>query len=581
MRFSSLLQRLFPFIDDLRTWRQDIRADMTAGLSVAFVAVPQAMAYALIAGLPPQYGIYASIAPVIIAALWGSSRYLVAGPTNATAMILFSALAQLSVGGTLLSALPMEERLPYVMGLTLLTGLIQIIMGMARLGDLTNFVSHSVIVGFTTGAALLIAAGQLKTVLGIQIQSAPGFFPQLYATFTQYTLFNYWSLGVTLASMLCFWLFKRFSTRFPSALFTLLLLSIAGVILDFRSHGVSLTGAIPQSLPPLSLPADFNLEIIRELFTPALALALMGAVESLAIGKRLSAVREDQFHGSQELFAQGMGNIAAAFTSGMPGCGSFTRSALNLAVGARTRFAAVASGIFVIPFLLILAPAAAWIPLPALAGILLMLSFGMINWEEIRFCLVTTRMDRYVFLTTVGSALLLDLEHAILLGVLLSLGLFIHRSSHPSITRLRAGADELTLWPWLKNCPRLCIYMIEGTLCFGAINELERQLREQESQHARVVLLHLARVFWLDASGAHALIHFTERCLAKDMQIVLVVGNTHVLKTLRRSGLLDLLDDAYVAHTLQEGMALCQKLPCCPQESSTQEGYPLVTDKKE
>lgn len=560
------LSQLFPFVADAKGWTAaDARADMAAGLTGAFVAVPQAMAYALIAGLPPQYGIYASIAPVIIAALWGSSRFVVAGPTNATAMILFSALAQLSVGGVILSSLPVEARLPFVFGLSLLTGLIQVAMGLARLGDLVNFISHSVVVGFTTGAALLIGAGQLKTVLGVQTQSAPGFFPQLLATFNQSPQLNLWSVGVALASMLCFWALKTWTPRLPAALLTLVSVSAAGALLQVGAHGVKLAGAIPQGLPPLSLPPEFSMETLRTLFTPALALALMGAVESLAMGKRLAAARDDSFNGSQELAAQGLGNIAAAFTSGMPGCGSFTRSALNLAAGARTRFAAVFAGLIVIPLLLLLAPLAAWIPMPALAGILLMLSAGMIDREEIRFCMVTTRMDKYVFLTTTAAALLLDLERAVLLGVLLSLGLFIRRVSYPQVTRLRAGDPLLAPWLWLRDCPRLSIYLLEGTLFFGAINELERQLHEQEAKHARVVLLHMARVFWLDASGVHALASFIERCLARDMEVVLVVGNEQVMDILRRSGLLALLGDDYVARTLAQGLSLCRA--CCDDKA--------------
>ncbi|MGE9984681.1 SulP family inorganic anion transporter [Desulfovibrio sp. SGI.169] len=550
----------FPFLETLRTYTaRDFRADFTAALTVTPVAIPQAMAYALIAGAHPQYGIYACMLPVIVAALWGSARYLAAGPTNAISMVLFSTMATVSVGGAQLSSLPEEARMTYIFGLALLCGLIQVGMGLARLGELANFISYSVMVAFATGAALLIAAGQLKTVLGLTGPKPAGFFPQIGMAVQHIGQINCWSLGLALLTIGLILILRRVSRRFPATLGALALAGAAGALLRVEEHGVALVGPVPNIIPPFSPPPSFDLTVLGDLFMPALAIALLGAVESLAIGKQMAAVRGDSFDGSQELVAQGLGNMAAGLTSGIPGCGSFTRSSLVVASGGKTRMSTVFSGLLALPMLFALAPLMSWLPLPALGGVLLLISFQMINREAIRLCLVATRIDRAVLLLTFAATLILDLERAIFVGVLISLILFIYKTAHPRVRRLRPED------PLLRNAPPdmppgVAVYVIEGTLFFGAIHELERQLYEEDREPARLVLLHLTRVFWLDASGAHALAQFVERCYARSMPVILVVGSRNVREILQRTGILDYLSSGFAAATINEGLSLAASL---------------------
>ena len=414
--------RLFPFLNELRHYSlRDFRADFVAALTVTPMAVPQAMAYALIAGVHPQYGIYACMLPVIVAALWGSARYLAAGPTNAISMVLFTTMSTVSIGGITVASLPEEARMPYIFGIALLCGLIQVGMGLARLGELANFISHSVMVAFSAGAALLIASGQLKTALGLPSSQAQGFFPQIDHVIHNFTHLNIWCLLVSGGTILLILLFKRISRRFPATLAALVIISAVSALLGLHEQGVRLVGAIPSVVPPLSLPPAFDMASIRDLFMPALAIALLGAVESLAIGKQLAGIRGDRFDGSQELIGQGLGNIAAGLTSGIPGCGSFTRSALVVTSGGRSRMGTVFSGLLALPMLFVMAPLVSWLPMPALAGVLLLISVNMIDIPAIRLCLRATRIDRWVLLITFASTLLLDLERAVFIGVLLSL----------------------------------------------------------------------------------------------------------------------------------------------------------------
>lgn len=565
--FSLSLARFFPFLTVAREYTaQKFRADMSAALTVATVSLPQSMAYAIIAGVHPKYGLYASILPVVVAALWGSSRYLVAGPTNAISMVLFSTLAHVSVGGVLIVSMPEPAMMGYIFGIALLTGFLQIVMGLARLGDLVNFISHSVMVGFTAGAALLIGSGQIKNLLGTAYNTGSNFFLQIWGGVNALPAAHVPSVVLALATMLVVVLLRRRWPRMPVSFVAIVLAALATWYFDLQSMGVQLVGAMPQELPPLSLPAAFDMQALRDLFFPAVAIALLGAVESLALGKSMASARGQQMDGNQELIAQGLGNMAAGLTSGIPGCGSFSRSAVNTKSGAKTRFSAAFSGIYTLVFMLALAPAVSYIPMPALAGILFVIIWGMIDTEGISLCWKATRIDRAVLLSTFAGTLLLNLEQAVLLGVILSLVLFLFKVSHPRVTLLPRTDPLLRPYGWAQCCEGLSVYMVEGTLFFGAISDMENRLRMQDSSGCKVIVLHLARVFWVDASGVHALDQFVERCNARSIPLVLVVGNQNVEEILQRTGLLSHLGEGFMVHTLHEGMlsahSLLQKGPC-------------------
>lgn len=548
-----------PFLDTLRHYSlKDLRGDFMAALTLTPMAIPQVMAYALIAGVHPQYGIYAAILPVIIAGLWGSSRYLVAGPTNAIAMVIFSSVATVSVGGVALSSLPPEMQMPYIFGMALLCGAIQVGMGLARLGELVNFISHSVMVGFASGAALLIAAGQLGTVLGLSGPKPSGFFPQLGWVLENVSRINFWSVGLAVLTIILCLVLRRISRRFPAALVALVIAGLVGALLDVQSRGVALVGPIPSIIPPFSPPPSFDIGILNDLFMPALAIALLGAVESLAMGKQLAGVKGDHFDGSRELIGQGLGNVAAGLTSGIPGCGSFTRSAIMITSGGRTRMGTVFSGVLALPLLAAVAPFISWLPMPALGGVLLIVCVQMINIESIRLSFMATKIDRTVLLLTFASTLILDLERAVFIGVLASLILYVYKTAHPRVRRL-APSDPLLQDAPSDLPPGIAVYLIEGTLFFGAIHELERQLEEEERQPARLIVLHLTRVFWIDASGAHALSQFLERCHARSIPVILVVGSRNVRDVLARSEVLDRLG-GFVAETKQEGLRMAAAL---------------------
>ena len=557
-----MLARFFPFLHDFSGYNlRDFKGDFLAALTLTPTAAPLAMAYAAVAGVAPQYGIYTCMAPVMVAALWGSSRFLASGPANGTSLVLFSILGTISVAGIPLQQLPEAARMSLVFGITLFCGLLQILMGVLRFGDIANYISHSVMTAFSASMALLIVSGQLATVLGIAPPLSSGFFFQVTHAAARLAelAVNPWCLFPAVMTIaLTLWL-QRLSRTFPAALAALALSGAAAAAFGLEERGVPMIATITDVVPPLSLPPAFDFNLVRELFSPALALAVLGGVQSLALGKQLAGVRNDPFDGNRELIAQGLGNVTAGFTSGLPGCGSFTRSAPLVALGARTRLAAVFSGILTLPLLCLLAPFLSCVPMSALGGVLMLIAVQTIKPDAIRFCLVATRTDRIVFLVTVTATLTLDLTQAVLLGILLSLILFIHKAAHPRLRRLPAS-DPL-LHPTPQDIPPgIAVYLIEGTLFFGAIHELERCLHSVEEAPPRVLVLHLSRVFWLDASGVHALEQFIERCHAHSVPVVLVCGSPQVRDILQRTGLLGYLGGGFAANTLYEALAFARSL---------------------
>ncbi len=557
----SGVKKLFPFLPDIQSMTlPTLRADIIAGLSVAPVAIPQVMAYAVIAGIAPQYGLFAATFAVMVAALWGSSRFLAAGPTNAIAMLLFFTIANASINGVKLSTLSAADLMPYVFGVTIMVGVIQFIMGLMRLGNLANFISHSVMVAFSAGAAVLIVSGQISNFFGFDMGPKSYFFQDMIAIMQNLQNFNPWSVAIGLLTIVVVLVCKRISYRLPSYLIALIVAGLVAYVFDLKHAGVDFVGAVPAIFPPISMPPGFSLAAIRDLFYPALAIAILGAVESLAIGKNLTSLRKEHFDGSQELMGQGLGNITAGFTSGMPSCGSFTRSVLTFSSGGKTRFATVFCGLFTIPVIIFCAPLATSIPMPALAGMLLVIAWGMIDVQSIRMCYKTTYIDRTVLIITFLATLVLDLEKAIFIGVLLSLVLLIYKESHPRMKRISKNDIPSDLYEWCLSSKYVKTYIVEGTIFFGAVQSLEKYLASHKSVDTKVIVLNLNHVLWIDASGAHALGHFAERCHAAGIPLILVSYDEKINSILQRSGVMEHIGEDFILPNINQALDYAKEL---------------------
>ena len=299
---------LFPFLSWIGSLNlQIVRTDLLAGITGAIIVLPQGVAYALIAGLPPEYGLYAAITPAIIAALFGSSWHLISGPTVAMSIVVFSTITPLAEPGS-------EHFIKLALTLTFLAGVIQFVLGLARMGTLVNFVSHSVVVGFTAGAGVIIAVSQLKNVFGVPIPPGESFLHTLVDLAKELPQTNFYVLSIALSTLLVSFLFKRYLPRWPGMLFAMVGGSLLALVLGAEEHHVKLVGSLPPSLPPLSWP-EFSLNSIRTLAPGALAIALLGLVEAVSIARAVATRSRQLIDGNQEFIGQGLSNIIGPFFS--------------------------------------------------------------------------------------------------------------------------------------------------------------------------------------------------------------------------------------------------------------------------
>lgn len=392
-----------------RLGRATLQRDLLAGLTGALIVLPQGIAYAAIAGLPPEFGLYCAIGPTIVAALFGSSWHMVSGPTAAISIVVYSALAPLAAPGS-----PAYITLALTLGF--LTGAIQLAVGLARLGRLAHYISHSVIIGFTTGAAFLISASQIKHFLGFSGASATGFFGQLTQVFTQLPTAEINAIVVGLVAFTVSLAAQRISPRLPHMIFGIV---CAGLVATWLG-GVATVGALPAALPPLSEPS-FDPAVWVRLSSSAAIIAVLGLTEAIAIARSLSLRTRQTIDGNQEVIGQGLSNIAGSFLSGYPSSGSFTRSGLNLDAGAQTPMAAVFSSLSLMAIVLCIAGWISYLPMPAMAGILFLVAWGLIDRKGIQALIRGPRHELAIFLVTFVSTLVVQLEYAVFVGIAVSL----------------------------------------------------------------------------------------------------------------------------------------------------------------
>lgn len=492
---------------------RDVRADLIAALTGAIVVLPQGVAFATIAGMPPEYGLYAGMVPAIIAAWFGSSRHLVSGPTTAASVVLFSALSTLAVPGT-------PDYVTLALTLTFMVGVIELTLGFARLGALVNFISHSVVVGFTAGAAVLIAAKQLKHFFGIEMDSG-GHLHDILIEFGGHLLeINPSATLVALATLALGMACKRWLPRVPYMIVAMLGGSLLALGLNdwlgAETTGLATVGALPATLPPLSAPS-LTLEHIRELAPVALAVTLFALTEAVSIARSLAARGGYRIDGNQEFIGQGLSNIAGSFFSGYVATGSFNRSGVNYEAGARTPLASIFAAFMLMAIVLLVAPYASYLPKAAMAGVLFLVAWGLIDFKEIRHILHSSKRETGVLAVTFLSALFLDLEFAIFAGVLLSLVIYLDRTSKPRIVTLapdpRLPKHAFSSDPEVVQCPQLRFVRIDGSLFFGSVAHVEQYFDRLRAEHPeqKHLALFANGINFVDLQGGHALVSETER----------------------------------------------------------------------
>lgn len=495
---------LLPFMKWFRfITKESLKADAIAGLTGAVIVLPQGIAFATIAGLPPQYGLYTAMVTPVIAGLFGSSYHLVSGPTTAISIVVFSAISHHAVPGS-------DEFIAMALTLTFLAGVYQLAFGLARLGALVNFVSHTVVIGFTAGAAILIATSQMKHVSGIEIPKGESFMHTWMDLFLGVDNTNLYLVAIAVAAVVTAMAVKKFVPKAPNLLAGMVVSSLLALFLGNYTDGIKLVGEIPAQLPPLSSPM-FSFDTIKMLAPEAFAVALLGLIEAVSISRAVATRSNQRINANQEFIGQGMSNLVGSFFSSYAGSGSFTRSGINYEAGARTPMSAIFASLFLVAIVLLIAPLTAYLPIAAMGGIILLVAYNLIDFHHISQVLTLSKSESAILLTTFFATLFLELEFAIYLGVLLSLVLFLAKTSTPQIPSLSLDSSigkfvQISDKP-VKQCPQLKIIRIDMSIYFGSINHIQKRISQiVENERIYHILIIASGVNLIDLTGAEAMV---------------------------------------------------------------------------
>ncbi len=509
MNLQYQLNKFLPFLRWGRNMtRSSVKADVLAGLTGAAIVLPQGVALAAIAGMPPEYGLYTSMVPAVIAALFGSSWHLVSGPTTAASVIMFASLSGMATPGS-------EQYVAMAITLAFMVGVLQLAMGVVRLGALVNFISHSVVIGFTAGAACLIAAKQSEEFLGIDIPDGTHLFNTIEYLWINWNQLHPLVMLVAIITLLTAIGCQR-CLGGMSMIAALLVGSLTAALFNLgfgeETSGIHMMGALPQQLPPLSMP-QFSLDLFRQLSPLALAMTLFALTEAVSIARSISLKSGQAIAGNQEFIGQGLSNIFGSFFSSYVATGSFNRSGINYDAGARSPLAAILAGVLLVVLVLLVAPLTSHLPKAAIAGLLFLVAWRLINFKQIHKILRADKNEAVILGIVFFGTVFFSIEFAILAGVILSLMIFLRKTSRPRLSARVPDPESKTrkfaYGRFLPECPQLKILRLGDSLYFGSVShvgELFRRYREHypEQKHLFLLTKGIAQV---DVSGAELIVN--------------------------------------------------------------------------
>jgi len=567
---QRLIKRFLPF----RGWIHELKdpkvlkADLIAGLSVALVLIPQSMAYAQLAGLPPYYGLYASFLPVMIASLMGSSRQVHTGPVAVVSLLTASALAPYASGDP-------AQYAAYAIMLALMVGIFQLSLGLLQLGFFVDFLSHPVVIGFTNGAAIIIATSQLGKLFGVTAERAEHHYETVWRVIEQAWYHTHLpTLAFSIGALALMILLKKYTPKIPGVLAAVAITTVASWLLKYEESGGKVVGSIPQGLPGFAFP-EVDLQVAAQMVTSAIAIGLIGFTEAISVAKAIAAQTRQRLDANQGLVGQGLANLTASMFQGYAVSGSFSRSAINLSAGAKTGFAAIASGFLVMFTLLFLTPLLYHLPQPTLAAVIILAVFNLIKFKPIKYAWRVQKHDAIVAMVTFILTLLLapHLEKSILVGVILSMGLYMYRTMRPRIAVLAMQSDgslgdaEAHI---LQTCPKIAILRFDGSLFFANTGYFEEKVLERVASkpELKFIIIDAEGINEIDATGEEMLHQLAVRLHSLGIEFLFCRTKKQVMDIFLRTGF---ASDAWLDHffhTEQQAIDFAwSKIEDCEQQS--------------
>jgi SulP family sulfate permease len=557
-----MLKRYFPIFQWLPNYRKSyLSGDISAGLTVGIMLIPQGMAYAMIAGLPPVFGLYASLIPQIIYAIMGTSRQLAVGPVAMDSLLVASGLGALALSG-------IDEYIAMAIFLALFMGTIQLALGLLRMGFLVNFLSRPVISGFTSAAAIIIGLSQLKHLLGTEIEGSNQVHILLKNAFFTLTDTNFITLGIGIAAIIAIKSIKKINNSIPAALVVVALGIAAVYFFGLNDAGVKIVGEVPSGLPDFNTPT-INLSRISELLPIALTLALIAFMEAISVAKAVEERHTDyKVDPNQELVALGTSNIIGSFFQSYPTTGGFSRTAVNDLSGAKTGIAPMVSALIVGLTLLFLTPLFYYLPNSVLAAIIMVAVFGLIDIKFPMELFKNRRDEFFLLLATFLITLTVGIKEGILLGVLISLVLLVYRTSMPHIAVL----GRIPHTHYFKNIERFndtvetydefLILRFDAQLYFGNKDyfktELEKQI-EKKGASLKYVILNAEAINYIDSSAVHLLKQTLQELKNKGLQFVVAGAIGPTRDILYSSGLIEDIGTENIFVTTYEAFEHCRE----------------------
>lgn len=548
--------KIFPFLLWLKDYKKEnLLRDFLAGVTISVVLIPQSMSYAMIAGLPPIYGLYAASIPPIVAALWGRASLLATGPVAMVSLLTFSSIIPFVKPGT-------PEFINMAINLALLVGLIQLVMGVFKLGFVMRFVSHPVIVGFTNAAAIIIASTQIQHLLGISVKGSEFILPMFMEIGKNIGNTNIYTLGVGLFALFIIIAGKKIHEQFPGAMVASVITTVLAYLLNLNEFGLKTIGDVPKGLPSPSFTI-IDFEHAARLIGPALVIAIVGFMEAMAITKAISSKTKEPVDINQELIGQGTANLIGSLFKSYPVSGSFSRSAVNLQAGGKTALSNIFSGFIVIIALLFFTSTFYYLPKATLAAIVMYAAIGLIKHSQFIKLYRTSRHDGIIALITFSFCFITKPDYAIFIGIGVSLLFFLWESMTPRIATLTRNPKteifEDAEVSKLPLCPQILYIRPEFSIYFANAEFIREHILkkvEEKRNGLKFVLMDMEAVNKIDATGIDEMKELISEM--RKMGIELYIANVHkpVREVLQNSGIMTMLEQTRCLKSKAESITL-------------------------